>query len=245
MKALIGTAGWSLPSAEQEHFPGVGSHLERYAQRFPAVEINSSFHRSHRVATWSRWAASVPPGFLFSVKLPKAITHTRRLMEVEDLLAAFLAEIDALGASAGCLLVQLPPSLVFDEPVAMKFFELLRSRTVIRVACEPRHESWFGAEAGELLTHWRVARVAADPARFPVAAAPGGWRGLSYYRLHGSPKVYYSAYDALFVAELADRIREDLAAERPVWAIFDNTTLGAATRNALDLARRLDEHALP
>lgn len=81
-----------------------------------------------------------------------------------------------------------------------------------------------------------VARVAADPACVPAAARPGGWRGLSYYRMHGSPKVYYSSYSEAFIVALAERLQEDLSAGREVWCIFDNTTLGAATRNALDLA---------
>ena len=239
MKALIGTAGWSLPRAEQAHFPGAGSHLERYATRFPVAEINSSFHRSHRAATWQRWRESVPPRFLFSVKLPKAITHTLRLQGVDNLLSAFLSEIGALGSSVGCLLVQLPPSLVFDPTVAEQFFEMLRARSPFSIACEPRHESWFTDKTDELLVRHKVARVAADPARVARAAHPGGWRGLSYYRLHGSPKIYYSAYDDAFLAGLANRIEADLAADRPVWAIFDNTTLGAAIPNALHLAKML------
>jgi uncharacterized protein YecE (DUF72 family) len=69
----IGCAGWSLPRVEQERFPAAGSHLERYASVFDAVEINSSFHRPHRPATYARWAAAVPSSFRFSVKLPKTI----------------------------------------------------------------------------------------------------------------------------------------------------------------------------
>jgi len=96
-----------------------------------------------------------------------------------------------------------------------------------------------GENADWLLESWQVARVAADPARVPRAAAPGGWRGLSYYRLHGSPKVYYSAYSAEFIARGAARVKEEETADRAVWVIFDNTTLGAATRNALELSRAL------
>ena len=59
-KSWIGCAGWSLPRAEQADFSGGGSHLERYASRFDAVEINSSFHRPHRPATYARWSAAFP-----------------------------------------------------------------------------------------------------------------------------------------------------------------------------------------
>jgi uncharacterized protein YecE (DUF72 family) len=168
----------------------------RYAQQFPAVEVNSSFHRPHRPSTYARWAAETPEGFAFSLKVPKEVTHERRLVDAEEPLDRFLAETAALGAKRGPLLVQLPPSLAFDEGTASSFFAALRHRYGGTVACEPRHPSWFAPEADLLLSDREVARVAADPAVVPQAAEPGGWGGLVYYRLHGSPKVYHSAYPA-------------------------------------------------
>ena len=241
--ALIGTAGWSLPRAEQEEFPGTGSHLERYTRRLQAAEINSSFHRSHRAATWLRWRDSVPPGFLFSVKMPKTITHTSRLENSDELVSAFLSEISVLEAHVGCILVQLPPKLEFRAEIAEVFFGKLRAQATVSIACEPRHESWFQPEADQLLASHAVARVAADPPRVAGGMLPGGWRGLSYYRLHGSPTIYRSSYDAAFLEALAFQVRQDAEAERRVWVIFDNTTLGAATRNALDLAELLSTAA--
>src|SRR5687767_13604572 len=75
MEAVIGTAGWSIASRHAEHFTGEGTALQRYAERFNGVEINSSFYRRHRPETWQRWAASVPAQFRFAVKLPRTITH--------------------------------------------------------------------------------------------------------------------------------------------------------------------------
>jgi uncharacterized protein YecE (DUF72 family) len=238
-RILIGTAGWSLPRAEQQHFPPLGSHLERYSARFPAAEINSSFHRSHKPSIWGRWRDAVPPGFQFSVKMPKAITHTARLNVSGDVIAAFLDEIALLQTKLGCLLVQLPPSLAYDATIAGSFFDNLKARTAVAIACEPRHPSWFAADADALLHHFGIARVAADPARVPAAAEPGGSRHLSYFRLHGSPKVYYSAYSDEFIHGLAKRLQQETEKDRVVWCIFDNTTLGAATRNALDLSNAL------
>jgi uncharacterized protein YecE (DUF72 family) len=235
-RILIGTAGWSLPRAEQHHFPSAGSHLERYASHFAAVEINSSFHRSHKPAIWARWRVAVPPGFRFSVKMPKTITHTARLTGTDDLVAAFVDEISVLETKLGCLLVQLPPSLTYDATVAGRFFDNLKARTFVSIACEPRHASWFAPEADELLRQFAIARVAADPSRAPTAGEPGGSRHLSYFRLHGSPKVYYSAYPDEFIHRLANRLEQETEETRVVWCVFDNTTLGAATRNALDLS---------
>lgn len=236
----IGCAGWSLPRSEQERFPEAGSHLERYASRFRAVEINSSFHRPHRTSTYARWSASVPADFRFSVKIPKTITHTQRLRDAGQLLDTFLSEAAGLEDKLGCLLVQLPPSLSFDLSVASAFFADLRSRTAGTVVCEPRHSTWFTPEADGLLRDLEIARVAADPACVPDAAEPGGWRGVSYYRLHGSPRIYYSAYSEEYLAALAERIRAEAETGWMVWCIFDNTTLGAAAGNALDLESRLN-----
>src|SRR6476660_3545395 len=124
----VGVAGWPIPKPHAGLFPETGSHLQRYAARFNAVEINSSFYRPHRPATYARWAASVPAGFQFAVKVPRTITHERRLVDTAPLLAAFLAECGALGPARGPLLVQLPPRLAFDAAVAEAFLALLREQ---------------------------------------------------------------------------------------------------------------------
>ena len=236
----IGCAGWTLPRGVQPVFPEEGTHLARYAARFPAVEINSSFYRPHRPATYERWAASVPAGFRFAVKVPKEITHERRLADAGDALARLLEQLGGLGDRLGCLLVQLPPSLGFDERVAGGFARSLRALYGGAVAVEPRHESWFRPEAERLLAEHAMARVAADPARVPAAAEPGGDPGLVYYRLHGSPRIYYSSYGADYLDALAARLRSAAARGASTWCIFDNTASGAATGDALDLLARLD-----
>jgi uncharacterized protein YecE (DUF72 family) len=234
----IGTAHWALPVAVQDRFPGDGPHLARYARVFNATEINSSFHRRHRPTTYARWAASVPEHFRFAVKTPKTITHERRLLDAQSLLEVFLDEVAGLGDRLGCLLVQLPPSLAFAEEDVKPFFAALRARHAGDVAVEPRHASWFGVSASTLLMHYRLARVAADPARVAAAGAPGGSNELAYWRLHGSPDVYRSSYSDGALDGLARKIRDADEQGQRVWCIFDNTTLGAATVNALILQQR-------
>jgi uncharacterized protein YecE (DUF72 family) len=235
----VGCAGWSIASIHADRFPMDGSHLQRYAQHFGAVEINSSFYRPHKPATYARWAASVPDDFRFAVKVPREITHVRRLDGAADLLDRFLAEVGVLGSKLGPLLVQLPPSLGLDVRVAGAFFGALRERFAGKVVCEPRHPSWLGSEGDRLLVEAKVARVAADPARVPGAADPGGWHGLVYYRLHGSPRIYYSAYPADYLDGVARDLAEAAAHGTTAWCIFDNTALGAATLDALAVAERL------
>jgi uncharacterized protein YecE (DUF72 family) len=234
----VGCAGWSLPKEHSDRFPAAGTHLTRYAARLPAVEINSSFYKPHRPSTYARWAASVPADFRFSVKVPKVATHERRLVDVNDVLDSFLAEATHLGEKLGPLLVQLPPSLTFSARTADGFFAALRDRFDGDVALEPRHATWFEPVADRLATQYRVGRVAADPAVVPAAAEPGGWGGLVYYRLHGSPKVYYSAYPDESLVAIAMTLTRT-ARSAAVWCIFDNTAAFAATANALDVLGRV------
>jgi uncharacterized protein YecE (DUF72 family) len=92
----IGTAGWSIPKPHAAAFPVEGTHLQRYARCFPAVEIKSSFYRPHRPATYARWAASVAPDFRFAVEVAREITHVSRLVRITEPLDRFLSEALAL-----------------------------------------------------------------------------------------------------------------------------------------------------
>ena len=238
---LVGCAGWSLPRAVQEAFGPGDSHLARYATRFPVTEINSSFHRPHNRSLYEKWARSVPEGFRFCAKLPRTITHERRLAGCEDLLDTFLDEAGGLGDRLACLLVQLPPSFAFDARVAGDFLQSLQARFRGALALEPRHASWFTPEGDALLREHEVARVLADPVRHPPGAQPGGWPGRIYLRLHGAPRMYYSAYEPALLQALAARIGQAAADGAEVWCIFDNTASGAAAGDALQLQQLLEE----
>ncbi|THD61280.1 DUF72 domain-containing protein [Phenylobacterium sp.] len=238
---FLGTAGWSVPRDVADAFPAEGSGLERYAARFNAVEINSTFYRSHRPQTFERWRAATPGGFQFAVKVSRAITHEARLIGCGPRLAQFFDEIAPLAGKLGPILVQLPPSLAFDPGVAADFLAELRRQWGGPVALEPRHASWFGAQAAALLAAHRIAQVAADPARVAAAGVPGGDPSLAYWRLHGSPRMYYSPYGPTALEALALAIAK--AHARDAWCVFDNTASGAAAANALTLAAKLSRPA--
>ncbi len=231
-RIYVATAGWAIPRAHAPSFPAEGSGLERYAARLGAVEINSTFYRRHKPETFARWRASVPTGFRFAVKLPRSITHEARLPHSRPLLEAFFDDVRPLGRTLGPVLVQLPPSLVYEGRRAAAFFRALRSLHAGPVACEPRHESWYGEAASRLLVANEVGRVIADPPQPEAAATPGGAGSLVYLRLHGSPHRYYSEYGEARVAALAAKVHE-LSRGAVVWCVFDNTASGAAVGDAL------------
>ena len=213
------------------------SHLARCATRLNAVEVNSSFYKPHRATTYERWAASVPEGFRFSVKLPREITHVRRLRHTDPALDAFLEQSGRLGKKLGPLLMQLPPSLEYDARVAERFLCHLRRHFGGAVVCEPRHASWFSPEAEKLLLTFQIARVAADPAPVAGAGEPRASDGVRYFRCHGSPVIYRSSYGFERLQSLSVRVASRDAASS--WCIFDNTANGAALANALSLSAML------
>ncbi len=247
-RIYIGTAGWALPSPSYEPQPGFapklplerfgegGSHLQRYARAYSAVEINSTFYRMHQATTFARWAEAVPPEFRFSVKLAKEITHELGLAAAREPLSRFLAPVRELGVAMGPLLIQLPPSRAFEARRAAAFFRALRDQYDGLAVLEARHESWFEPPATRLLAAHDVPRVIADPTR--VRVEHGADERLVYYRLHGSPRVYYSGYSPAFLDDLAATIAS-LRDHAEVWCIFDNTAAGFAQGDALGLIDRL------
>lgn len=228
----VGTAGWSIKS-ELAPFAGGGSALERYASVFNCVEINSSFYRPHKPETYARWADSVPEHFRFSVKLPKAISHEARLALEGNALERFAGELGMLGEKLGAVLVQLPPGLTFEADRAGQFFHACSKAWAAATLCEPRHRSWFQPDALSLMNEANVSLVGADPAILPQAGAPIVNGGPAYWRLHGSPRMYYSAYTDAQIASYADAMR--ISAAQECWCIFDNTAEGAALENALSM----------
>ena len=243
MQLFLGTAGWTIPKQHRSLFPAPVedkklSHLQLYASRLRGVEINSSFNRPHRRVTWERWAAATPNDFRFAVKLPKSVTHTAKLVNTGATLLSFFDAVSGLGHKLGPVLVQLPPKLSFDEGIAQQFFTTLRELHAGEVVLEPRHASWFTAAVDRFLRGFSIARVAADPPKGSQAAArPGGSNHLSYWRLHGAPRTYYSEYDTQWLKALVERLQ--ILMEHPgtqeTWVVFDNTALGHATANAIQL----------
>jgi len=235
-KTLIGTAGWSIPKQDVESFPTGTSNLERYAAVFSVTEINTSFYRHHRRSTYERWAASVPDHFRFSAKAPRSVTHSGWI-DISAELDAFLVEIAGLGKKLGPILIQLPPKRAFDTQEADRFLTVFRSQVDGNLVLEPRHPSWFLPGVDELLQRLKIARVAADPPPAAEADKPGGWRGLTYTRLHGSPDMYRSPYPMDRLKALTDAMIADTA---PVaWCILDNTASSAATGDALAVEKML------
>ena len=170
--------------------------------------------------------------------MPRTITHELKLEDARDPFVTFLAQTDGLAEKRGPILVQLPPSLSFDASVVTRFLDVVRTMYKGALVCEPRHATWFSPAVASLLDRYEVSRVAADPPPVPEASALAGSPHVAYFRLHGSPRKYWSRYDEDAIATLAMTVRS-LATAAEAWCVFDNTASGAAIENAWELRERL------
>lgn len=234
----IGTSGWSIsPQLASGSRPNL-SGLERYAEYFNAVEINSTFYRLPRRSTIERWRNASPDDFRFAIKLPRSITHEARLVDVNDGVSAFCELCAGFESKLGPILVQLPPSFAFDMSVVAPFLQHFARVTRAQLVIEPRHPTWFVPAVDRLLTEYGVGRVAADPACCAAAALPLAGRRTAYFRWHGSPRKYFSAYLPEAVTALAASlvdVRRTGGSRGEAYCFFDNTGLGAAAVNAISL----------
>jgi uncharacterized protein YecE (DUF72 family) len=228
----VGTAAWGIPKEFKPNFPIRKSILESYSQVFNAVEINTSFYREHKSSTYAKWREMTTKEFKFSVKLWQQFTHKERLsLPALENFQRVLEGMSHLEEKLAVVVVQLPPSLSFQAKVAENFFITLRKYYKGQLVLEPRHESWNQDKVWNFMKDLKINKVMADPELCP-------YRGQSifdcaYFRLHGTPEVYKSNYD---LARLKSYHQELTTYPDKIakWCIFDNTTFGFATKNALE-----------
>ena len=162
---LIGTSGYNYPEWKGSFYPAdlpSAKMLPYYAGRFSTVEINYTFYRMPTPKLVAGWTAQVPPGFRFTLKAPRRITHDKRLRpaDVAEPLRAFVTAAAELGPRMGALLFQLPPNFKKDLAVLTEFLALLPPK--VTAAFEFRHESWLDDEVYAVLRAKNVALCVAD-----------------------------------------------------------------------------------
>jgi uncharacterized protein YecE (DUF72 family) len=237
----VGTSGWSY-----DHWDGVlyprglpaARRLETYTAEFATAELNASFYRWPPPARFARWRDRLPPGFLLSVKAPRALTHARRLYGPEDWTQRIAAGWRELGEHRAVLLVQLAPTQARDDE-RLDYF-LRQMPPWVRVSVELRHPSWHVEEVFALLERHGAAYCVMSGAGLPCvlrATAP-----VVYVRLHGPDHdhLYGGSYSDADLGWWADRLREWDAGGHDVLAYFNNDGGGNAVRNARTLRRHLE-----
>jgi uncharacterized protein YecE (DUF72 family) len=229
----IGTSGWSY-----DHWQGVlyphgipmWERLDHYTGRYDTVEVNSTYYRWPKDATFRYWRGRVPEGFLMTVKAPRGLTHSKRLYSPEAWLERIARGLHGLGDKRGILLVQLPPRFGYDYRRLEYFLE--QAPSWIRLAVEFRDPSWHREEVFGLLEQKGAAYCVMSGAHLPCilrATAP-----FVYVRLHGpsTEHLYAGSYSEDNLRWWADRIREWASQGRDIFAYFNNDGEGNAVRNA-------------
>jgi len=239
-RAHIGTSGWTYDEWRDGLYAGVRRKdwLAHYASVFDAVEVNGTFYHLLPRRTFEHWKRDTPPGFRFTIKSNRYLTHVKRLAFRRADLVRERNAVSALGDKLAAMLWQLPAGLARDDALLDRFAERLSAWTATRHAIEFRHPSWFCDLVAARLAEGRIAAVQSDSADWPMWNAVT--TDLVYARLHGHRQTYASAYGARGLAPWVRRIRGWLAEGRAVHVYFDNTACGHAVSDARALRRMLE-----
>jgi len=228
---LIGTSGWQYRHWRETFYQRAVRQtdwLAYFAERFATVEVNNAFYRLPEAATFAKWAAGTPDGFVFAVKASRFLTHIRRLREPEEPVALLLERARALGPKLGPVLLQLPPNLRADLERLDATLAAFGGR--VRVAVEFRHESWFTGEARALLESHGAALCLAD--RRGVASPlwrTADWGFLRFHEGRARPRPCYGR-DAR--ERWAGRLAELWGPRADCYVYFNNDGCACALRDA-------------
>jgi uncharacterized protein YecE (DUF72 family) len=235
----IGCSGWNYDDWRGRLYPqGLGKSrwLSRYAEVFDTVEVNSTFYRLASRDAVARWVEQTPPGFLFSLKASRYLTHIRRLRDLGQGIERYYASIEPLVGSGklGPIVWQLPANFHRDDEVLTAALAALPSG---RHCFEFRHESWFKRPVYELLRRHGAALVIADHPKWPFQARrlTTGW---TLVRLHHGHRGRRGNYSERELEEWARRVAQ-WRRRAEVLVYLNNDWEGFAVENARSLGRRL------
>jgi uncharacterized protein YecE (DUF72 family) len=237
----VGTSGWSYDHWENVLYPPElppRDRLRYYWPNFGTVELNSSFYRWPRAASFASWRRRLPEGFLLSVKAPRGLTHGKKLYSPEVWIDRIASCWHELRDRRAVLLVQLPPSMERDD--ARLGYFLARLPDWIRVAVEFRHDSWHTDDVFSLLERHGAAYCITSGAHLPCILRATA--AFVYIRMHGPDHehLYGGSYSDADLDWWAQRIREWRDSGTEVFVYFNNDGGGNAVRNALTLRGMLD-----
>ncbi len=236
MPVLLGTSGWQYRDWRGRFYPerlALAKWLEHYADQFVTVESNNAFYRLPESHTFAAWAARTPADFVMAVKASRYLTHIRRLRDPEEPVRRFLERAGHLGAKLGPVLLQLPPTLEVDLGALRD--TLQRFPPGVRVAVEPRHESWFTDGTRALLAEQGAALCLADsPRRRSPVWRTSDW---SYLRFHEGTATPRPCYGEEALAGWAEELAGTWGREADVYVYFNNDQGCCAVRDAARFAR--------
>jgi len=219
-RICVGVGGWTFAPWRGVFYPRGLPHAQELAyaaKHLTSIEINGTFYRTQTPATFRKWAAEVPDGFVFAVKGPRFVTHRGVLAEAGDSILRFFASgVLELGDRLGPVLWQFPPTKKFDAADFGRFLELLPAALEgrrLRHAVEVRHDSFCtGAFIALLRTH-AVAVVFSEHPTYPAIADVTA--DFVYARLQKGKDSIATGYPADALDQWARRLRAWAAGGEP------------------------------
>lgn len=236
MVFYVGTSGWQYDSWRDVLYPAdvpKRRWLERYGETFPTVENNGAFYRLPKPETFAAWRASTPDGFVMAVKMSRYLTHVRRLKDPAEPVSRFLGAVSDLGDRLGPVLLQLPPTLQADPDRLAECLDRFPSN--VRVAVEPRHDSWWTDEVRAVLAAHDSALCWTDVRGLPRTRL---WRTAewAYLRFHEGAAQPWPRYGDQALRSWVGRLADTWDKSADVYVYFNNDLGGAAVRDALRFA---------
>jgi uncharacterized protein YecE (DUF72 family) len=232
MAVLVGTSGWQYRDWRGVLYPerlAQRRWLEHYTEHFPTVENNGSFYRLPKLSTFEDWRSQLPPGFTMALKASRFLTHVKRLRDPAEPVKRLMDAAAPLGGRLGPILLQLPPNLQADADALADCLQCFPRG--VRVAVEPRHESWWTDDVKAVLADHDAALCWADVRGRPATPL---WRTASwaYLRLHEGTAKPPPSYGDKALRSWAERLAETWPRRADAYVYFNNDSGGAAVRNA-------------
>ncbi len=200
-----------------------------YQSVFDTVEINSTFYRFPKESTMKRMYKSAKEGFLFSVKMNKEITHIRKFRNIEKELEKFYEEISVLKEKLGAVLIQLPPSIKYNEEFLRRIIDALSPYMKFVNAIEFRHISWWNEKVYEKLRDSNLIFTSVSAKGLPDDVICTSHIG--YVRFHGISGWYKDDYSEEYLREVLRKINSEDFEE--VYVYFNNDFNAYAPKNAI------------
>ncbi len=246
MPLIVGTSGWQYRHWRDVFYPPKvpqRSWLEYYADRYATVENDGTFYRLPARETFAAWKARTPADFVMAIKASRYLTHIKRLKDPAEPVGRLLTAAAGLGGRLGPVLLQLPPNLAAD---ADRLAECLAAFSAaagpsglagpVKVAVEPRHESWWTEDTRQVLAAHGAALCLSDRLGRPVAPL---WRTTDwgYLRLHEGTGRPWPRYGSRALKRWIDDLtRMWPGDEAQVYVYFNNDQCGAAVADAAAFA---------
>lgn len=231
MGVFIGTSGWQYADWRGRIYPdGLAQRnwLPHYAERFQTVEVNNVFYRLPEESTFERWYASTPDDFVFSLKASRYLTHVLRMRKPTEPVRRLLSRSKRLGQKLGPILLQLPANFPSDPPLLAATLGAFPSD--VKVAFEPRHESWYSDQVMDILAQHQAALCLSDTPR--RKSPPWRTANWGYLRLHEGRANPTPCYGRTALSNWAARLAKLWNDDEDVYVYFNNDRGGCAVRDA-------------